>query len=308
MGKIIRRLLLALLIVIVVLNWTWGRLPKQPGAPAGAKYAQVGDTRIHYQEHAGADPAVVMVHGLPGVWGNWDPVVPKLAGRHTIVIDRPGYGFSSGDYIPLDEQVRTIHAFTQKLGLKRPVIAGFSYGGTLALRYAELYPAQTKSIVLVDAAAYPSDGSSFERAQAHAVKFFELPVIKQVWNVTAGQLFKTAAAKSGTAQAFDPQPADPAFEQQVLDYNMQSDDLKAYADEEINFPDAVKPTQAGLSKIAVPAYILQGKQDKMVDPSTATKLSHTLPNVKATVFVPGGHAQPFENPAAVAAQIKAAAR
>ncbi|MGH2906534.1 MAG: alpha/beta fold hydrolase [Solirubrobacterales bacterium] len=306
-GKIIRRLLLVGLIILIVLNWTAGRLPKQPAAPSDAKYAQIGETKIHYQEQPGKDPAVVMVHGLPGVWANWDPVVPKLPGRHTIVIDRPGFGFSSGDYMPYDEQLTTIHALVAKLKLKKPVIAGFSYGGTLALGYARKYPAETKSIVLVDAAAKTGSGHGFEKVQARAIKLLETPGVRQVWNATLGQLFKTASAKAGAAKAFSPTPVDDDFQDQVLDYNMQSDDLKAYADEVINFSHVVEQLQPTLPQIRTPAFILQGKGDELVDPDTATYLKKVLPN-SSLVLVPGGHVQPYISPQVVAGQIKLAVR
>ena len=72
-----------LAIVVLVLNWTWGKIPKQPPVPYG-KFATVGDLKIHYVEKPGKDPPVVMIHGLPGTWGDWNAVTTKLAGRHTI--------------------------------------------------------------------------------------------------------------------------------------------------------------------------------------------------------------------------------
>ena len=74
----IRRLLLlvlgALALAVVVLNWTYGRLPAEP-APTGS-FVQVGDLRIRYIEHRGAGVPVVLIHGLPGTAEDREDVTP----------------------------------------------------------------------------------------------------------------------------------------------------------------------------------------------------------------------------------------
>jgi pimeloyl-ACP methyl ester carboxylesterase len=127
----IRRLLLLLLgalaLAVVVLNWTYGRLPAEP-APTGS-FAQVGNLRIRYIEHRGAGVPVVLIHGLPGTAEDWEDVTPLLAGHRTIAIDRPGYGFSSGGYVPFDRQLEAIRGLLAKLHVRRPILVGHSYGG-----------------------------------------------------------------------------------------------------------------------------------------------------------------------------------
>src|ERR1700734_1240043 len=96
-----RRLLYAvgvLALVVVVLNWTYGRLPAEP-RPTGS-FVQVGKLRIHYIEYAGAGPPVVLIHGLPGTAEDWEDVTPLLAGHPTIAIDRPGFGYPRGGVVP----------------------------------------------------------------------------------------------------------------------------------------------------------------------------------------------------------------
>ena len=97
-GRIsVKRVLLILVgvlaLAIVVLNWTYGRLPAEP-KPTGS-FIQVGKLRIHYIEHPGAGTPVVLIHGLPGTAEDWEDVTPLLAGHRTIAIDRPGFGYSS---------------------------------------------------------------------------------------------------------------------------------------------------------------------------------------------------------------------
>ena len=72
----IRRLLAlalaALVVAVVALNWTYGRLPGEP-RPAGS-FAQVGKLRIRYVERPGAGVPVVLIHGLPGTADDFDEI------------------------------------------------------------------------------------------------------------------------------------------------------------------------------------------------------------------------------------------
>jgi len=63
-GRILLLVLLILAVAVVVLNWTYGRLPAEP-KPTGS-FVQAGKLRIHYVEHPGSGVPVVLIHGLPG--------------------------------------------------------------------------------------------------------------------------------------------------------------------------------------------------------------------------------------------------
>jgi pimeloyl-ACP methyl ester carboxylesterase len=305
-GRIFKRLLLVVALLVIVLNWTWGRIPKEPPMPYG-KIATVGDYKVHYVEKPGADPPVVMIHGLPGTWGDWNAVTAKLAGRHTVSIDRPGFAYSSGDYVPFDDQLTTINALTKQLKLKDPVIAGHSYGGTLALGYASKYPKETHSIVLVDAAANPDGVSGFVKTQAQFIKLLQVPVIKQIADATFSQALRTASANSGDEVAFDPNPVNPEHKRRLLELNMQSDDLKAYAGEIINVQDVFDELDPKIKALNTRAFIVQGKEDKDVDPEVAAVLHQLIKN-SSLLLLSGGHMQTYVHPTEVANQIKLASR
>jgi pimeloyl-ACP methyl ester carboxylesterase len=135
----------ALAVAVIVLNWTYGRLPAEP-RPSGS-FVQVGKLRIHYIEHPGSGTPVVLIHGLPGTADDWEDVTPLLAGHRTIAIDRPGFGYSTGGYVPFDRQLETIDALLHELHVVRPVLVGHSYGGTIALGFAERYPSEVRGLV-----------------------------------------------------------------------------------------------------------------------------------------------------------------
>jgi pimeloyl-ACP methyl ester carboxylesterase len=159
--RLIARVLLVLLALVVVLNWTYGRLPASP-RPTGSFVQLRGGLRVRYLERPGSGPAVLLIHGLPGTAEDWNEVTPLLAGRRTIAIDRPGYGFSSGGYFPLSHQLQAVQELIERLHLGHPILVGHSYGGAISLAFAERHPGEVDGLVLVDAAATCTRNSAYE--------------------------------------------------------------------------------------------------------------------------------------------------
>ncbi|MFT4050409.1 MAG: alpha/beta hydrolase [Solirubrobacterales bacterium] len=304
--KLFRRVLLALAVLIVVLNWTWGRLPAEPDPPATAKYATVDGVKIHYQETPGRGPGVIMVHGHPGTFLDWAYVQSKLPGMRTVAIDRPGFGYSSGGYVAFDDQVKIVHDLAAKLGMKKPIIAGHSYGGTIALAYGLRYPKQTTGIVPVDPAVNPDALSSFDMIQAQFVKALQLPVVRPLANATFNQLVLTASSKPQVDEAFSPDPANPDYTEQLKSVNLKSSDLETFADETLAYNKDTSAAAARFGTITTPAWIIQGKGDKLVSPSDVTKTAGEMKNAKL-ILLPGGHMQTWVHPAQVATAIRQAA-
>lgn len=305
--KIFRRIFLFALVAIVVLNWTWGRLPAEPDPPAGSRYATVDGVKVHYMETPGRGPGVIMVHGHPGTYMDWNYVRAKLPGVRTVAIDRPGYGYSSGEYVPFDEQVKIVHGLARKLGMQRPVIAGHSYGGTIALAYALRYPKETRGIVPVDPAVNTDTLNESEMVQAQLVKALQVPIVKQIANATFNQLALTVTADPQVKKAFTPDPVNDDYEEQLKAVNLKSSDLKTYADETLDFKQDVGPAAAGFTSVKTPAWIVQGSGDELVSPSDVKQTADAMARAKL-IMLSGGHMQTWVHPEQVAAAIRAASR
>jgi pimeloyl-ACP methyl ester carboxylesterase len=304
----IRRLLLMLVAVlalaVVVLNWTYGRLPAEP-KPTGS-FVQVGKLRIRYLERPGSGTPVVLIHGLPGTADDFDAVTPLLDGHRTIAIDRPGFGYSSGEYVPFDRQLQTIHELLATLHVARPILVGHSYGGTISLGFAERYPNEVRGLVLVDAAAAGTHPGASQRLQAHAIKILQLPVIRQIADVTFSQLLRTVSAEQADSAAFHPQPVAAAHEQRVLAINMTHGNLEALAGEYLAAGEVTARIDKGLGAIKTPAVVIQGDHDQFVKPIYGRRLAATLPHARL-VMVSGGHMAPYTHPDAVAAGVRSLA-
>ena len=302
--RIVLGVLLALAGLVVVLNWTWGRLPGEPEMTG--RLVRVGDTDVRVVEQPGAGPPVVLIHGLPGTAQDFEAVTPLLAGRRTIAYDRPGFGFSDGGHHAFDEQLETLHALLTRLRAERPVLVGHSYGGTVALAYAARHPHDVRGLVLVDAAAAGTDSNAFERAQVRLIQALSWPVVQPLADVTFSQLLRTVSGKQGDAEAFDPGEVDERHEAHLLSLNMQHDDLDAFADEALEVEDVIADLDRRLPSIETPAIVIQGDGDKLVAPERGRKIAATLPNARL-VMVSGGHMPIYVHPARVAAAVRAVA-
>ena len=151
LGRVVVWSVVVLLVALVVVNLTVARLPAMP--PADGKYISLHGKEIHYFEQPGQGVPVVMIHGQPGSHQDFDPVVAELPGLHLISIDRPGFGWSKGGWLPYQEQIDVVHELLTALKLAPAVLVGHSFGGTLALGVARRYPQDVASLILVAPAA-----------------------------------------------------------------------------------------------------------------------------------------------------------
>ena len=88
----------------------------------------------------------------------------------------------------------------------------------------------------------------------------------------------------------------------MLALNMQHEDLDAYADEQLHADDVTADVDRGLAQLAVPAVVIHGVGDKLVEPQHGRRLAALLPHARL-VMVSGGHMAPYVHPAVVAAAV-----
>jgi pimeloyl-[acyl-carrier protein] methyl ester esterase len=98
-------------------------------------------------ESQGSGKPLLLIHGWGMHSGMWGSVAEKMALSHRVHrVDLPGYGASSScNPYDLDTLVQQLSSqFTAAL-----TVVGWSLGGQLALRWAQLHPEQVKKLVLV---------------------------------------------------------------------------------------------------------------------------------------------------------------
>ena len=116
-------------------------------------FADVNGVRLRYLI-GGKGTAVVLLHGYAETSHMWDPIMPLLAERHTVIVpDLRGAGGSSKPESGYDKKnmAMDIHELITSLGLGRISIVGHDIGLMVAYAYAAQFPQATDRVVLMDA-------------------------------------------------------------------------------------------------------------------------------------------------------------
>jgi pimeloyl-ACP methyl ester carboxylesterase len=121
--------------------------------PISSRTAAVDGVKLHYLT-AGHGPAVLLLHGYAETSRMWRPLIPRLAGKFTVIApDLPGIGDSDIPASGLDMKsaATRIHALVKSLGVERARVVGHDIGLMVAYAYAAQFPGETEKLVLMDA-------------------------------------------------------------------------------------------------------------------------------------------------------------
>jgi pimeloyl-ACP methyl ester carboxylesterase len=119
-----------------------------------------GGVGLSVRVHGGSDgngggdaPALLLHHGLASSQRIWDLMLPRLRRRFRVVTyDARGHGRSrkpSSGY-GFEPVVADARAVIRATGLRRPIVVGHSWGGSVALELAATAPRSVGAVVLVD--------------------------------------------------------------------------------------------------------------------------------------------------------------
>src|SRR5262245_11686421 len=140
-----RRLGHAVLMVVALscARWAGAMQAGTAGAPPIDVRTGVADgVKLQYLT-AGRGPAVLLLHGYAETSRMWRPLIPRLAGRFTVIApDLPGIGGSDvpPDGIDMTRAGVKIHALVQQLGLGKAAVVGHDIGLMVAYEYAAQFP------------------------------------------------------------------------------------------------------------------------------------------------------------------------
>lgn len=305
----LKRLLLGLA-GLLALGWIalavyayWPGEPERPArelASAADRFVTVRGLELRYREYgeAGAGRSeVLLIHGFANSLQSWRGVAPRLAACcRVIAIDMPGYGLSAKpedfDYRN-GSQAQTMIAAAQALGLQRPVYAGHSLGGAVALRAAIADP-NAAGLVLLNPGILTTG----------VPKLVQLTV-PPLPRLSARQFGKRAFRERFLKLSYvHPEIVTP----QVIDAVMLASRSEGYL---TGMTAMMKQYAEGeevplLAQVRVPTLILWGNQDRNKPPGEAEELQRRLPGSELVRFDGAGHYVHEEQPEAVAAAMRAA--
>lgn len=107
---------------------------------------------IHLESVGHGDTAVVLLHGIMTSGAVFKRQVDALSGAYRVImVDLRGFGQSDQPETGYSEEnyVSDLKYIIDHLGLNRPIIAGWSMGGTIALAFAATFPGIASRVVLI---------------------------------------------------------------------------------------------------------------------------------------------------------------
>lgn len=116
-------------------------------------YAEVNGINLYYETHGEGRP-LVLLHGGLGSAEMFAPILPTFAEhRRVIAVDLQGHGRTADIDRPLDIRLIAddIAALIEHLGLDRPDVVGYSFGGGVALQTAVRHPGRVGKLVAASA-------------------------------------------------------------------------------------------------------------------------------------------------------------
>ena len=172
--------------------------------------AELSGTRLYYEEYGIGFPlllfAPVGMRSAISFWARspWNPI-ERLSDRYrVIVIDRPGYGFSSR---PRKLWTPRAHASLfekalRRLGVEQATVLGHSWGTMVAVALALQAPDLVRRLVLASGYYFPT-----LRADTFLLSPPAIPVIGDALRYTVSPLVARAVLPAMIRRMFEPSPA-----------------------------------------------------------------------------------------------------
>ena len=124
-----------------------------PTTPSTVETYAVNEAHLHVTTWRGSGPPLVLLHGISGTSASWWPVIDDLAMSFTpIAPDLRGHGASSAPAIGYlyADYAADLDALLAALAITRPLIAGHSLGGLIALWWARGQPDRAAALLIED--------------------------------------------------------------------------------------------------------------------------------------------------------------
>jgi 3-oxoadipate enol-lactonase len=119
-------------------------------------FVDLHTSRVRYREggRGRPGPPVLFIHGAGGSSAVFLTALHRAARlRHSVAIDLPGHGRSTGETRTFDDHVNAVGHAAAALCLGRSVLVGHSLGGLVALACALRFPDKVAGLLLVTTSA-----------------------------------------------------------------------------------------------------------------------------------------------------------
>jgi pimeloyl-ACP methyl ester carboxylesterase len=241
---------------------------------------------------AGRGEPLVLIHGLADDHRAWRRTLPDLMLRHHVVLyDLRGHGQTNLGQpdASLRQLGEDLVALLDALDVRRADLAGFSLGGTIAMRVAIDHPDRVGGLALV------ATSSRVGRAAGDWYR-------ERVAMVGRGDPRLREKLDQDTADVYAQSPGE--VEEGLLIRRQSTADPRGYANACAAMAGLnAAPLDPELPRIKAPALIVAADRDQHCPPKAAQIIAAGIAGSRLEVFEGAGHPIPVERPAELARSI-----
>ncbi len=250
--------------------------------------------RMRWEERAGSDPPVVLLHGIPTSPALWRHLGPVPEGPRLLAWEMVGYGHSiaegRGRDISVARQAGYLSSWMRAIGVDRAVLVGHDLGGGVAQIVAVREPARCAGLVMINSISYDSWPIPSVRALRAAGAVVERLPAAALWPVFGTLLLRGHDDLSRTRES---------MRIHIRPY-LRPDGAAALIRQvrSLDTEDTLR-VQAALPDIDRPASVVWGAADRFQKLRYGTRLAADL-GATMVVIPRGKHFVPEDHPDAVA--------
>ncbi len=274
------------------------------------------DGPVHYADHGGGGPPMLLVHGLGGSHLNWEDVAGRFAAGHRVYApDLLGFGLTppAGRGAHLQAQRGLVIRFAREVAGAPVTLVGNSMGGLIAMMTAAHAPDVVDRLVLVDPALPPSSLNGISVASVQRLGMPLVPV--------AGP----AAMRRYLASTTPERQIDETLELLCHDPSRVGPQARSRGAEMLRlrrdmpwavpaFTEAIRSITLVLARrrgflrdvvhrVAAPTLLVHGSRDRLVPPSWARAIGRARPDWTVSFLEEVGHVPMIETPDLLAGTI-----
>lgn len=276
-------------------------------------YATVNGVKLHYVRQGAGEP-LLLIHGWPGFWYEWQRNIPALAGHFDVIApDMRGYAYSDKPDLPPEvgysdaAYADDLKAFLDFYHLDTVRIVAHDFGAVWVQKFARVYPERVVKLMLFDP-PYPGI----------AGRWFEMPQVFHTWYQMFHQL-PLAEALVGSSRA----ATEAYLRYFLMAWSVRKDvwtddDIAAYV-EAYSQPGALRGgfncyraalrggaySGGGDLRVPAPTMVLWGDGDPILPFAWTDRLGEFFPHMTLKKMEGLGHFMMREDPERINAEILA---
>jgi pimeloyl-ACP methyl ester carboxylesterase len=275
--------------------------------PPQGHFVTADGVRLHYIER-GEGPVLVLLHGNGVFADDFDHsgLLDRAAQHYRVIaFDRPGFGYSerprSKVWTP-QAQAKLLRHALQELGVDSAIVLGHSWGTLVALSMALEAPDFVRGLVLLSGYYYPSLRADVLTSGP------AVPLIGDLMRYTVSPLVARMMWRPIAKRAFAPLDVDARFRALPVWMMLRPKQLRASAAETAMMAPAAMALARRYHELKVPAIILSGTQDLIVDAThNSERLSERIPDSELQLQPGVGHMTHYAHPEQAVAAVDAIA-